>query len=277
MFASHARERFADLLQRPDAGIDVLRGTLLIAQEEDPQIRVEEFEAQVEDMAEKLAHLVDAASGFHNIVYALNRFFFEELGFRGDPGCGDDPDDWLMNKVIERRRGSPLTLSVLYREILCRSAGVELEAIDFPGHFLLASDEGEGSLYLDVFGRGQVLLEGELEAKILRPQGTRRDWKDTKLERVGASRILLRLLTQLKVLYARRKDVPRTLQAVERIILLRPNSAEERRDRGILYGLSGYRMAAIADLEDYLTMRPEAADSDRIRRRLDQLLRQDPA
>jgi len=58
---------------------------------------------------------------------------------------------------------------------------------------------------------------------------------------------------------------------------LHPESAEERRDRGILYGLSGLRMAAIADLEDYLTMRPEASDAEQIRRRLERLLRQGPA
>ena len=80
-------------------------------------------------------------------------------------------------------------------------------------------------------------------------------------------------MTELKLIYARRRDVLRTLKVVERIVLLRPESAEERRDRGILYSLSGHRMAAIADLEDYLTMRPEAADAEQVRRRLEKLLR----
>ncbi len=94
---------------------------------------------------------------------------------------------------------------------------------------------------------------------------------------MGPRRVLGRLLTDLKVLYARRRDVARTLRVVERIVLVRPESAEERRDRGILYSLSGHRMAAITDLEDYLTMRPEAADAEHIRRRLEKLLRQRPA
>jgi len=273
VFASHAREQFLELARRDDPEIDVLRGALLIAQEEYPQFWVEDAEEQVEAMAEKLAHLVDAASGLHNIVYAANHLFFEQLGFKGHRSAQDQPDAFLMNRVLEEHRGSVLLLSILYQQIVRRGTGIDLEAVDFPGHVLLASEGGSGALYLDIADGGRLLLADELEAEILRPQGIRRPWSDDFLRHLGPRGILARLLTELKLIYARRRDVLRTLKVVERIVLLRPESAEERRDRGILYSLSGHRMAAIADLEDYLTMRPEAADAEQVRRRLEKLLR----
>jgi regulator of sirC expression with transglutaminase-like and TPR domain len=277
MFASHARERFTELVKSDAGEIDLLVASLLIAQEEYPECSVEECVETVENIADKLGRHVDANSGFHNIAYALSQLLFKELGFAGNAAHYDDPDNSMMNKVLSRRKGIPVTLCILTMEILRRGTGVSLYGVDFPGHFLLAFDDPEGgSLYLDPFHRGRLLLEEELARKLLMGARTTGKLEPGHLRRVGSRRILVRLLSNLKLLYARRRDVSRTLSVVERIVLLHPESAEERRDRGILYGLSGLRMAAIADLEDYLTMRPEARDADQIRRRLERLLRQGP-
>lgn len=273
-YTSQARERFRELVKRPEEEIDLLEACLLIAQEEYAEVSVDEGIQEVELLGERLARYVDADSGFHNVLYALNHLLFEELGYRGNTARYDDPDNSMMNKVLERRKGIPITLSILYREVLFRGTGLELSGVDFPGHFLLAHDTPAGCLYVDAFHRGRPLLEEELEERLRRRARGSRELGEEQLRRPGRRRILSRLLGNLKALYARRRDVPRTLKAVERLVLLRPDAAEERRDRGILYGLSGYRMAAIADLEDYLTMRPEASDAEQIRRRLARLHRQ---
>ncbi len=276
-YTNEARERFRELVKREDAEIDLLEATLLIAQEEYPESSVDEGIYEVERLGERLAHYVDADSGLHNVLYALNHLLFEEQGYRGNTAQYDDPDNSMMNRVLERRKGIPITLCVLYREVLFRGTGLDLVGVDFPGHFLLAHDSDAGNLYVDAFHRGRPLLEDELEQRLRRRGRETSELEAKHLKRATRRRTLSRLLGNLKALYARRRDVPRTLRAVERLVLLRPEAAEERRDRGILYGLSGYRMAAIADLEDYLTMKPEANDADQIRRRLARLHRQSNA
>ena len=279
MYKSHARERFTALVKSDEAEIDLLVASLLIAQEEYPEFSVEECVDQVERIADKLACHVDAGSGFHNIAYALKQLLFVEMGFSGNAAHYDDPDNSMLNKVLSRRKGIPISLGILTMEVLRRATGVVLSGVDFPGHFLLAHDDPDGgSLYLDPFHKGRVLLRQELQGR-LRQRARSKDviLEEQHLRRMSSRRVMVRLLSNLKLLYARRRDVSRTLSVVERIVLLHPESAEERRDRGILYGLSGLRMAAIADLEDYLTMRPEASDAEQIRRRLERLLRQGPA
>jgi regulator of sirC expression with transglutaminase-like and TPR domain len=196
------------------------------------------------------------------------------MGFRGNTAHYDEPDNSMMNRVLARRKGIPITLCILYREVLARGTGIQLVGVDFPGHFLLAHDSDAGNLYVDAFHRGRPLLEEELGRRLRRRGPSEGELGEEHLRRASNRRILTRMLANLKALYARRRDVPRTLKAVERLVLLRPEVAEERRDRGILYGLSGHRMAAIADLEDYLTMRPEANDAEQVRRRLERLHRQ---
>lgn len=279
MYKSHARERFTAMVKSDDAEIDLLVASLLIAQEEYPEFSVAECVDQVERMADELACHVDAGSGFHNIAYALKQLLFVEMGFSGNAARYDDPDNSMMNKVLSRRKGIPISLGILTMEVLRRATGVVLLGIDFPGHFLLAHDEPEGgTLYLDPFHKGRVLLREELQGRLSqRSRSNKVILEEEHLRHMSPRHVLVRLLSNLKLLYARRRDVSRTLSVVERIVLLHPESAEERRDRGILYGLSGLRMAAIADLEDYLTMRPEARDAEQIRRRLERLLRQGPA
>jgi regulator of sirC expression with transglutaminase-like and TPR domain len=278
MFQSHARERFTEMVKSDEAEIDLLVASLLIAQEEYPEVSIEECVDQVERIAERLASHVDSASGFHNIAYALKQLLFVEMGFVGNAAHYDDPDNSMMNKVLTRRKGIPISLSILTMEVLERATGVALQGVDFPGHFLLAHDDPDGgTLYVDPFHSGRILLEEELQGRLSQRASSKVTLEEAHLRRMSARRILIRLLSNLKLLYARRRDVSRTLSVVERIVLLHPESAEERRDRGILYGLSGLRMAAIADLEDYLTMRPEARDAEQIRLRLERLLRQGPA
>ena len=69
-------------------------------------------------------------------MIALNEFLFDDLGFIGNTDDYYDPRNSYLNEVIDRRRGIPITLSVLYMEI-GRCIGLPLEGVSFPGHFLV--------------------------------------------------------------------------------------------------------------------------------------------
>jgi regulator of sirC expression with transglutaminase-like and TPR domain len=83
--------------------------------------------------------------------------------------------------------------------------------------------------------------------------------------------ILIRLLTNLKGNYLNRRDDRRALSAIERILVVRPDSADDERDRGIVLTRLGRDRDAAAALIRYLELVPDAPDSARVRLLLDQL------
>jgi regulator of sirC expression with transglutaminase-like and TPR domain len=261
------------MVQLEDSDIDLLAAALLIAKEEYPHLQVAAAVKEVDALAGRLRPHVDGMTSFHNAVYAINRVLFDELGFRGNSRSYYDPDNCMMNRVLERRLGIPLTLSILYLEI-GRRLGLAVQGVAFPGHFLVRlDDEVWGTNVLDPFHQGRLLIRSDLETMLRRVHGAQVQWHDRYLRPANNRAILTRLLYNLKNMYSRRGDLERTLMAVERVVILNPGVASELRDRGLLYGMTGHPEAAIADLEDYLELEPRARDAAQIRARLKELHR----
>jgi regulator of sirC expression with transglutaminase-like and TPR domain len=140
---------FAELVRRPEAELDLAEGALLIARAADPDL----------EPARPLARLDEMAAGVSDLV-GLCRRLFVELGFRGDSRNYYSPANSFLHRVIERRRGIPITLSLVTMEV-GRRAGVRLEPIGMPAHFLVR--DPETGLYIDSFG-ATVLDDRECEA-----------------------------------------------------------------------------------------------------------------
>src|SRR5262245_33589132 len=79
-------------------------------------------------------------------VMALNEYLFQELGFAGNERQYDDPRNSFLNEVLDRRTGIPITLALLYMEV-ARRAGMQVQGINFPGHFLLRCPARRGMSY----------------------------------------------------------------------------------------------------------------------------------
>ena len=167
------------------------------------------------------------------------------MGFRGNEENFEDPDNSMMNRVLETRLGLPITLSVLYMEV-ARRVGLHVEGVSFPGHFLVCYRDDEGCSFIDPFHRGRILLREDLLEMLRKVLGSKARLKPEYLEPSSRRAILTRMLTNLKNLYTRRHDFPRALMAAERLVLLNPKAHHERRDRGFMYGLTGQREAAVA-------------------------------
>lgn len=267
MFTSDARERFTSMVQLRERDIDLLAATLLIAKEEHPELSVIDAVHQVDGIAQRLRGRIGSGSSSHNAIYALNRVLFDEQGFRGNAASYDDPHNCMMHLVLQRKLGLPITLSILYIEV-ARRLGRPMHGVGFPGHFLVRSDDEFGTVFIDPFYRGRMLLREDLQDLMRRLAGPKAVLRDAHLRPTSKRAILTRVLHNLKAMYYRRGDWQRTLMAVERIVILNPALPEELRDRGLLYSMTGHREAAIADLEDYLDRWPKAPDAARIREHL---------
>jgi regulator of sirC expression with transglutaminase-like and TPR domain len=205
-------------LVQSDASLPLFEAALSIAQDRYPDLPMAELLARVDAFALTLRRRIEPIGRPAARVQALGEYFADQLGFRGNANDYYDPDNSYLNRVIERRVGIPISLSVLYIEI-SEQAGVPACGVGFPGHFLVRHDLPEGALMVDVFAGARVLSQEELEYRLLPYAGG-----DVR----GASRllpgqlaataprlILARMLRNLQAIHAERGDAD-ALRAVER-------------------------------------------------------------
>ncbi len=245
------RERFARLVERDDPEPSLAELALLIAAEEYPALSIDETLARFDALAERVRRLAQrlAVPRWEALRIALA----EEQGFHGNHDAYYAPDNSFLNVVLERRAGIPITLSVLYMEV-ARRCGLAAEGIGFPGHFLVRVGEGEdAAVVLDPFHGGRALDDAGCAKLLARIAGSRIPFHPRLLEPAGWRAIVYRMLANLKNIYmASPPDFARALAAIDRMLLVRPDSLPDVRDRGlVLYRMENYRHA-IRDLERYL-------------------------
>lgn len=271
---------FEDMMRREDGKIDLARACLLVAQDAYPALDVDHYMAEIERMAAKLRARMTTATAAEEKVIALNHFLFEDLGYSGNANDYYDPRNSYLNEVIDRRTGIPITMAIVYMEV-GRRVGLPLEAVSFPGHFLVRVPMRRGMLVLDAFEGGLPQSEDELRERLKRvvPRGATGSVPpedlplDQFLEPATNRQILGRLLRNLKGIF-REKDQPdRLLEVLNRMLLVAPDAHAELRDRGLVYQRLECWRPALQDLRDYTERDPEASDADEIRARVIELSR----
>jgi len=276
---------FAALLAREDGSIELARACLQIAADAYPGLDVDGYVGEIERFAKRLRARLAPGTAIEDRIIALNEFLFADLGFSGNADDYYDPRNSYLNEVIDRRRGIPITLAVLYLEIGQRIE-LPLQGVSFPGHFLVRLPMRGGTLVLDPFSGGAPQSEGELRERLKRviPREALGGGKDAArgvtlaelpldpfLEPASNRQILARLLRNLKGVY-REKDRPeRLLSVLNRMIAVAPEAAAERRDRGYVYHRLECWRPALQDLADYLEREPDAADLDEVRAKVMEL------
>jgi regulator of sirC expression with transglutaminase-like and TPR domain len=203
----------------------------------------------------------------------LNHFLFEELGFCGNVEGYDEADNCYLNRVLERRTGIPISLAVVYAAV-GRAIGLKLAGVSFPSHFLVKLPLSEGALLIDVFAGGVVLSESELRRRLHAVfDGDPPRPLEAYLHAASEREVLTRWLHNLKRIHAKAADWEQMLKVADRLVILRPDSCEELRDRALAYEQLECPRAAAGDLAQYLARRPDAVDAGEVRKRLSDLQR----
>jgi len=265
--------RFAEIAASADDTINLAEGALVIASEEYPGLDIGAYLVRLDEMGATLKRRLRADISPADTIVALNRFVFEENGFTGNSADYYDARNSFLNEVLDRKRGIPITLAIVYIEI-GRRIGLPLQGISFPGHFLVKCPLREGAVILDPYARGMSLGLDELRKRV-KALGSGTEPPDpviaNMLAAAGNKEILARMLRNLKAIYTHHKDWIKALSAADRIITIMPLCAEEYRDRGTIYvNLECFR-AALFDLQAYLQMLPAAKDADTVREQVVEL------
>jgi len=269
-----ARQQFTQEVAQPEGQINLARAALLMAWEEYPDLDVDEYLSALDTMADEVAERLEPERYPLKIIRTLNRYLFDDLGFSGNAKEYYDPRNSYLNQVIERRTGIPITLSLVYVEVAQR-IGFPMAGVGMPGHFLIRPVVDEMEMFVDPFHRGDVLFPEDCRERLSQIYGRPMELRPEFLQTVSPSQLLVRMLTNLKMIYLKQGDLGRTLAAVERILLVAPDALGERRDRGLIYYEQGRWDDAMNDLEFYLQQVPVGEDQIAVRRILEIMYERD--
>ena len=239
---------------------DLAAAALVIAKIEyprlDPSSTVSRLNALGDRGAERLRAVSD--SPVRTRVAELNRLLYDDERFTGNRTHYGDFRNSLLNIVVERRVGIPISLALVYIEVARRS-GLEVFGVSFPGHFLLrlpadAGRDTDAAIILDPFDRGRELNRHECHALLRNHLGDDAGFDPTLLEPCTGRQFLARILNNLKRTYVEQRCFPQALMATDLLMTVDPTFDVELRDRGLLaYRLDDFS-SALRDLEHYLRL-----------------------
>ncbi len=254
---------FVEVASRRDEEIDPATTALLIAATEYPDLDIRGQLGVLDSLA---AGVTDRLSPEQDPLYCLNtlsEYLSDDIGFSGNTEDYYDPRNSFLNEVLSRRLGIPITLALVFIEVGKR-VGVPLLGVGMPGHLLLMHPEVKG-LFIDPFHRGVLLSEEECAERMRQATGAEIAWDARFLTPLNNRQYVARILRNLKAIYWRGQDPRRGLAMSERLVALYPQSAQERRDRGLMHLQLGHRREALEDLEYFLEGASTGEDIEGIR------------
>lgn len=226
-----ALEYFASLVQS-DEQFPLLEATVSLAQDEYPELDIQQVLDQVDQISSRLKRRLPADAGALQKLRLLNKFFFDELGFSGNLNNYYDPDNSYLHVMLRTRRGIPISLAVLWLE-LAQSIGLSVQGVGFPGHFLVKVRlpyPNEGQVVIDPF-TGESLSKEELserlvplhaESGLLRDGHVSDELLKHYLRAATPREIVARMLRNLEEVYTSQQDPERLLLVKQRLAVLLP-------------------------------------------------------
>jgi regulator of sirC expression with transglutaminase-like and TPR domain len=238
----------AGLGRRPDATIDLAEAALALASLDQPDADLESYRRHLAANAAAVgeAHAGLGGDSLDTRCQALAAILVEREGYHGDRATYDDLANANLMTVIDRRRGLPVALGILYIDA-GRRQGWQIEGINFPGHFLIRLDfEGERAL-VDPFGEGDRVDIADLRTLVRLGGGG--ELMPQHYAPLGNRGILLRLENNIKQRLISARELERAVEIVERMLLLAPDEPHLLREAGLLHRGLGNLKAALAHFE----------------------------
>ncbi|MCA9600794.1 MAG: transglutaminase family protein [Myxococcales bacterium] len=244
---------------------------LRIAADAKPGLDTRSSLAELDTIGERVRQKLRGETTPIRQAEVLAEIVYGEYGYHGNGDDYYDPRNSYLDDVIRRRTGIPLTLAVVLIAV-GRRAGITVEGIGFPGHFLARVGGVEG-VFVDPFDQGNVLSGADLEELAKRYLGDATLLRPEHLEPATTETMSVRMLINLEHVHRRRGDFANALVVCDRLVDL-TGAPEHRRDRGLLAIALGAYASAAEDLGAYIDACPKAKDVPTVRVALEQLLGQ---
>jgi len=197
-----------------------------------------------------------------HVISQINRFLFMEEGFCGNTEDYYDPRNSFLNDVLDRKTGIPIMLSTVYLELADRLR-FPLVGVGMPGHYLVRHPYFD--ILIDPFTQGRILAAEDCEKRMRAVLGESVPFHESYLAGVSKLHTVTRMLNNLRNVYLNLRQFPKALQITELVLVLHPDSPDETRQKAaFLLELRRYS-EALAALERYLELAPEASDAEELK------------
>ncbi|MGE0119266.1 MAG: SirB1 family protein [Dongiaceae bacterium] len=257
-----------DLLRRygrtDDAGIDLAAAALALAALARPEKPAAPYLAHLQTLTADVATAAGRTGTPESAerIRILNTILFETHGYAGDRDTYNDLRNANLMSVIDRRRGLPIALSILYVHA-ARAQGWPIEGVNFPGHFLLRLRNGTGGIVIDPFNGGRVRSAAELRELIKSMEGESAELRREHCRPAGNRQMLLRLQNNIKLRLLRDDKLAEAVEVIGHMLLLAPDDPGLWHEAGVLHGRVGNLRAAVAALERLATLSRGGPDHGR--------------
>ena len=237
MEIAEAREYLKRIGEGSEGPREIALAALMFAVLDNPQTKIEPYRAHLTELGEaaraEIEHMADAEMA----GLGLGRVMRRRYGYDGDRTQYDDPRNADLIAVIQRRRGLPVALGILYMHA-ARAAGLGAQGLSSPGHFLLVVTTEDGEAVLDPYNGGTAVERERLKGPPLLSEFGNPAERGG-LETVSDIEVLLRLQNNIKTRALQRRDPERAIAVVSRMLLIAPSRPMLWLELGRLYESTG--------------------------------------
>jgi regulator of sirC expression with transglutaminase-like and TPR domain len=248
-----------------DEEIDLAHVALALAMVQHEGISAERYIHHLKQIIEDVAVRFDALlqeGGEDSAALrlaALCSVMSDQYGYSGDVQSYDDLQNASLIHVIDRAKGLPITLSILYIHA-GRAQGWSVDGLNMPGHFVCRLEKDGQRLIFDPFQDGKIMEAQDLRANLKNSIGPEAELSSEYYERSSNREILIRLQNNLKYRKIDAEDYEGALAVVELMRKIAPDEYRLLLDAGVLYARTDQPKAAIATLAEYIEHAPNSRD-----------------
>jgi regulator of sirC expression with transglutaminase-like and TPR domain len=250
----HALRVLVEAGEDPDATVDIGEMALALAALEDNFSAIPSYrsflESIVRDMQRKGA---GSAQSLDDQVLLLRNTLVHGYGFTGDRDNYNNLDNANFMRVLDRRKGLPVTLGILYLHI-ARRLGWDMVGLSFPGHFLLRLQKDGQRAILDPFDHCAVRHVADLRGLLKSTQGEDAELLPEHYEPVSDRAVLLRLQNNIKLRRLQHGSLEKAVETLQTMVIFAPHEAMLWRELGLFQARLGNMKHAISALETFMRL-----------------------
>lgn len=241
--------------QASDAELDIARIALVIAAMDCPTADIKTYQAHLDELAAAsraaLGKVTDAPP--ETLAGTLAALISGRYGYRGDVENYDNMENANLIHVIDRRRGLPVALGILYLHA-GKALGLDMGGLSFPGHFLLHLQASTGAVILDPFNGGELKSSPDLLALLRQMEGPQARLVPAFCERVSSRDVLMRLQNNILIRAMQSEKYDRARDVITRMTWLEPGRPGYRFELGRIEVLAGHMSAAATAFSDCMEL-----------------------
>ena len=236
--------------------LPIAEAALAFASFDRPRVELARYRDHLQLLARDVGRHPAAQNGLAARARALNEIILLKYGYSGDELTYDDLQNANLMRVIDRRKGLPVVLGILYIHA-ARAQGWEMAGLGFPGHFLVRLSEGGERLIIDPFHGGRLCGAAELRELLQAMTGGENQLLPEHYAPVADREVLLRLQNNVKSRLLQAHRFERAATVIETMLMLAPDLGELWHEAGLLYARLGNLRAAVAAMREFVARAPD--------------------